>query len=114
MRPPPAGKTGTRLRWAVWSSVFELGLLTISACQGSRDGGAEVAMAPESAVPEFVRGAPTQVREAYRFAVANRELLDAIPCYCGCGSMGHRSNLGCYIGSVRGDGTLEFERHAFG
>ena len=71
-------------------------------------------MASESALPDFVRGAPPQVREAYRFAIANRKLLSAFPCYCGCGSVGHKSNLDCYIRNVRPDGTIEFDNHAFG
>ena len=102
------------LRRVLWSAVFMLALLTIGACQRAGDGSAQLAMAPESALPDFVRSAPTQVREAYRFAIANRELLSAFPCYCGCGSMGHRSNLDCYIKSVRADGSIEFENHAFG
>ena len=99
---------------AIWSGIFMLVLLTMGACQRGADVSVDLAMAPESALPDFVRGAPTQVREAYRFAIANRELLAAFPCYCGCGSMGHRSNLDCYIKGVRADGSLEFEHHAFG
>jgi hypothetical protein len=100
-------------RRTAWSTILVLALLAVVACQ--RGGGsAELAMAPESALPEFVRSAPPQVREAYRFAIANRELLAAIPCYCGCGAMGHRSNRDCYIKSVRADGSIEFENHAFG
>jgi hypothetical protein len=101
-------------RRAAWSAVFLLVLLTAGACQRAGGGSVKLAMAPESALPEFVRGAPPQVREAYRFAIANRELLGAFPCYCGCGAMGHRSNLDCYIKSVRADGSIEFEDHAFG
>jgi hypothetical protein len=101
-------------RRVLWRAVFVLALLTIGACQRAGNGSVELAMAPESALPDFVRGAPTQVREAYRFAIANRELLSTIPCYCGCGAMGHRNNLDCYIKSVRPDGAIEFENHAFG
>jgi hypothetical protein len=101
-------------RRMLWSVVLALVLLAVGACQRAGGGSVELAMAPESALPEFVRGAPPQVREAYRFAIANRELLGAFPCYCGCGAMGHRSNLDCYIKSVRADGSIEFENHAFG
>ncbi len=61
-----------------------------------------------------MRTAPPQVKEAYRFAIANPDVLDAFPCYCGCGQMGHESNLDCYIKEVRADGSLVFENHAFG
>jgi hypothetical protein len=96
--------------------IFVLSLLifsaTISACGGSDD--EELTLAPESALPEFVQDAPPQVREAYRFAIANPDVLKDFPCYCGCGSMGHESNLGCYVKETRPDGTLVFENHALG
>jgi hypothetical protein len=89
--------------------------LVLSAC-GSSEGGSEnqLELAPESELPDFVRTASPQVKEAYRFAIANPDVLDAFPCYCGCGQMGHESNLDCYIKEVRADGSLVFENHAFG
>ena len=96
--------------------LLALALLTgLAACGGP--GGAapsEITLAPESVLPAFVRGAPPRVREAYRFAVANREYLGQFPCYCGCGSVGHKSNLDCYVKTVRADGSIEFEDHALG
>ena len=72
------------------------------------------AMAPLTDMPAEVQQAPVAVQQAYQFAVANPEILQQIPCYCGCGSMGHQNNLQCYIKEVRADGTIEFENHAFG
>jgi hypothetical protein len=40
-------------------------------------------LAPESLLPKDIRSAPEEVREAYRFAIANRDTLRYIPCYCG-------------------------------
>jgi hypothetical protein len=54
-------------------------------------------LAPESILPSDIRKAPAEVREAYRFAIANREVLRYIPCYCGCGEQGHTSNASCYF-----------------
>jgi hypothetical protein len=54
-------------------------------------------LAPESILPPDIRKAPTEVREAYRFAIANRDTLRYIPCYCGCGEQGHTSNASCYF-----------------
>jgi len=51
----------------------------------------------ENLLPKDIRSAPEDVREAYRFAVANRDTLRYIPCYCGCGADGHISNASCYI-----------------
>jgi len=54
-------------------------------------------LAPESILPADIRKAPDEVREAYRFAIANRDTLRYIPCYCGCGEQGHTSNASCYF-----------------
>ena len=82
----------------------------ISACAGQE----KLTLAPESALPDFVQDAAPQVKEAYRFAIANPDVLSDFPCYCGCGAMGHQNNLQCYIKEVRSDGSVEFENHAFG
>ena len=54
-------------------------------------------LASESILPADIRKAPDEVREAYRFAIANRDTLRYIPCYCGCGEQGHTSNASCYF-----------------
>jgi hypothetical protein len=54
-------------------------------------------LAPETILPESLRNASNEIREAYRFAVANRNVLRYIPCYCGCGEQGHTSNASCYV-----------------
>ncbi|MCB9108515.1 MAG: hypothetical protein H6633_30350 [Anaerolineales bacterium] len=74
----------------------------------------ELKLAPESELPGFVIQAAPQVKEAYRFAIANPDILSAFPCYCGCGVIGHQNNLECYIKEFRADGSIEFENHAFG
>lgn len=94
-----------------------LGLLMLvgSACTGAADQTREeLSLAPESALPDFVRGGPLQVKEAYRFAIANSDVLSVIPCYCGCGAIGHENNLQCYIKDRQPDGSIVFENHAFG
>lgn len=101
-----------------WKKVTTLGALAIvlaalAAC-GEGNGAREIALAPPSMLPPGTLGAPPVVQEAYRFALANAELLSAIPCYCGCGSMGHTSNLSCYVKQFRSDGTVEFDTHALG
>lgn len=87
----------------------------VSGCAGSTETAqVELTLAPESALPDFVRDAPPQVKEAYRFAIANPDVLSAFPCYCGCGAIGHQNNLQCYVKQVHSDGSIEFENHAFG
>jgi hypothetical protein len=54
-------------------------------------------LASESILPDGLRAAPDEIREAYRFAVANRDILRYISCYCGCGEQGHTNNASCYV-----------------
>jgi hypothetical protein len=75
--------------------------------------GTEIKLAAVSQLPERVRRAPPVVQEGYRFAIANPEVLAQIPCYCGCGSMGHTSDLDCFIEEFKPDGTIVFGYHAF-
>ncbi len=57
----------------------------------------EIELAPLSSLSDIQRDASPQVQEAYRFAFANRELIEQMPCYCGCGNMGHMHNYDCYL-----------------
>jgi hypothetical protein len=68
----------------------------------------------EALLPADVRNAPPRVKEAYQYAVTHPDDLAAVPCYCGCGSMGHTSNLSCFVSSVAEDGTVAFDSHAAG
>lgn len=71
-------------------------------------------MAAEEDLAPHIHGAPDKVREAYRFAVANPEETAKYPCYCGCGPMGHTSNLSCYVLDRRPDGRVVYDSHALG
>jgi hypothetical protein len=86
-------------------------IFVLAACSAP----AEVKLAPESVLPEFLATAAPRVREAYRFALAHPHDLETVPCYCGCGSMGHTSNLGCFIKNTSANWeTSTFEQHAAG
>ncbi len=71
-------------------------------------------MAPLEQMPEEVLRSPLNVQQAYQFAFANPDVLTQIPCYCGCGAMGHTSNYSCYISSVGEDGQITYDPHALG
>jgi Protein of unknown function with PCYCGC motif len=53
----------------------------------------------------------TRTTEAYAYALQHQAMLSYLPCYCGCGAMGHGSNLDCYY-EPRSDGAISFEEHA--
>ncbi len=71
-------------------------------------------MAPMSMMPDDVKSAPAVTQQAYQFAVANPDIMQHIPCYCGCGAMGHTSNYSCYVESVDAAGKVKFDGHALG
>jgi hypothetical protein len=65
-------------------------------------------------MPSDIAAAPPVVREAYAFAVAHPDVMTQIPCYCGCGAIGHTSNYACYVSDVAADGTITYDSHALG
>lgn len=95
-----------------YTFVIAIAGVLLSACSGAAGG--NVVLAPQSALSEQILQAPESVQEAYRYALANQDVLSQIPCYCGCGGMGHTSNLDCYISEIAADGTIVFDYHAFG
>ncbi|HXF63832.1 MAG TPA: PCYCGC motif-containing (lipo)protein [Caldilineaceae bacterium] len=92
-----------------------LATTTVAGCGASSSehpagaGEHSVVMADAGAMPASVRAAPQVVQEAYRFAAANQDALEQIPCYCGCGGMGHTSNYACFW---QPDGRVD--EHALG
>jgi hypothetical protein len=53
-----------------------------------------------------------QVRAAYAFAARRADILQYIPCYCGCESEGHRSNEDCYLRGRTSAGTPQWSAHS--
>lgn len=44
-----------------------------------------------------------EILEAYQFAVEHPEVLDYMPCYCGCYEEdGHTSNTDCFVDKIEG------------
>jgi hypothetical protein len=95
--------------------LLSLGLLA-AGCSGSGKTNKEQAfpMAPLAGMPAEIQAAPLSVQQSYQFAVANPETLKQIPCYCGCGAMGHDSNLACYLSGSNANGEVQYDPHALG
>lgn len=97
------------------SLLLVFGLL-ITACSSSSTSKQShpYEMASMSEMPMEVQSAPQVVQAAYQFAAANPEVLTELPCYCGCGGMGHTSNYSCYVAGENADGSLIYDNHALG
>lgn len=94
--------------------ALALSIVLVACGSGEQTSDREIKLAPLLDMPEAVQQAPTTVQEAYRFAVANPDLVSQFPCYCGCVNVGHMSNLECYVQETRADGTIVFDSHALG
>jgi len=101
-------------RKAVFLSLIGLiALVSLPACS-SQSSDVHLNMTSMDQMPAEVQSAPVTVQEAYQFASANPDLMKDIPCYCGCGNVGHTSNYSCYVESVDGSGNFRWDSHALG
>ena len=64
---------------------------------------------------EALKHAEDIVRATYDFAAQHPEVLNYIPCYCGCGAQGHKANESCFVAKrdPRGN-VLQWDEHGFG
>jgi hypothetical protein len=91
----------------VFLAALFLGAFAISA---RTDG--EVHTERTAMLTDAIQAAPETVQQAYLFAVEHPDILAHQPCYCGCGAMGHASNLDCFVREVKPDGTIDYDSHA--
>ncbi|MGE7927339.1 PCYCGC motif-containing (lipo)protein [Lysinibacillus xylanilyticus] len=115
-------------------SIFALSLLVLSACgedkqaveknqnaaqkeasheeHGHASGDIQEETASVDVLPSFLDNKSEDIRLVYQIAGQSTEILEWMPCYCGCGeSAGHKSNLNCFIEEKREDGTIVWDDH---
>ncbi len=64
------------------------------------------------ALPQFLEEKPEDMQNIYAAAAQHKELLENIPCYCGCGNTaGHRDNYDCFVHENRDDESLVWDDH---
>ena len=104
-----------KFSWMVLAVAFAVGGPLAGCAEQSTGSDAHLlAMAPLSQMPADIQQAPVSVQAAYQFAVANPKVLAELPCYCGCGAVGHKSNYDCFVAGVDEDGTVTYDPHALG
>ncbi|MFC7681330.1 PCYCGC motif-containing (lipo)protein [Paenibacillus sp. GCM10028914] len=63
-------------------------------------------------LPTFLNDKSQELRTIYALAAQVKDVLQWIPCYCGCGeSAGHENNLNCFIDEVKEDGSVVWDDH---
>jgi len=115
-------------------SIFALSLLVLSACGEDKQaveknqneaqkeasheehahasGDIQEETTSADVLPSFLNNKSEDIRLVYQIAGQSTEILEWMPCYCGCGeSAGHKSNLKCFIEEKREDGTIVWDDH---
>ena len=72
--------------------------------------GDQVQRLPRGRLPGFAVG--PEIGRLYRFAVDHPDVLRVMPCFCGCGRLGHRDNRHCYVKAEHSDGSVTYTSHA--
>jgi len=55
------------------------------------------------------------IQQVYEFAARHPEVLQYVPCYCGCERQGHTANHSCFVKSRATDGRVtEWDSHGVG
>lgn len=66
---------------------------------------------PQGHLPSFAQQASPQVQAVYRYAVDHGDILQYIPCFCGCKHVGHHHNAHCYIAERLPGRLITFTNH---
>jgi hypothetical protein len=93
------------------SSLVRLGSLRADSPQQRTPHGDVLETVPQGELPSFARTGSLKVQGVYRYAAAHGEILQYIPCFCGCIKVGHRHNGDCYVAERLPGGRLTFTSH---
>ena len=70
---------------------------------------------PLPVIPNLMPRPAEVITEAYAFAARNPDVLEFVPCFCGCETAGHRGNADCFVRSRNADGSVKtWETHGMG
>lgn len=58
-------------------------------------------------LPDYVLNSSQKVKNTYILASNYSKVLSQVPCYCGCGSDGHTSNLNCFIDKMGPNSSVQ-------
>ncbi|WP_026571880.1 MULTISPECIES: PCYCGC motif-containing (lipo)protein [Sediminibacillus] len=105
---------------SIYVFTMLIAMLALVACSSQK---AEEELAPNQELtagithlPQFLENASEDLQKVYQSAAEHQELLEQIPCYCGCGdaSVGHQDNYDCFVHEVKDDGRVVWDTHGIG
>lgn len=87
-----------------------LALVTVLGCSTEKKPAGPAAIAGFGPMPTWLRTAPTDVQDLYRWAADHKQELSYIPCFCGCEgpAFKHQSNYDCYFYNNK------YDQHSYG
>jgi hypothetical protein len=108
----------------VLTSAF-LVVSVVQAQQASRTPQATIPVIPMKPAPagplppipfeQYLARPVAVVQSVYEFAARHPEVLQYVPCYCGCERFGHKGNHECFVKRRAADGRiLEWDSHGSG
>jgi hypothetical protein len=118
------GKVNHVMKKAALSFVLAIAVLTSGACSGGGNdhsdtgehhqvvGDIREETASVDILPEFLSGKHELLQHTYTAVALHQDLLEKIPCYCGCGeTVGHQSSYDCFVYQNNEDGSLVWDDH---
>lgn len=106
--------------------VFVLLLMIISGCTTKKEESHRDKMDTEHAangdlretttsvhtMPKFLADKSDQIKTIYAAVAEHEQLLEQMPCYCGCGdSAGHLNNYDCFVFDRKKEGQITWDDH---
>ena len=85
-----------------------------SSSAGKTQSGSVAEVPGAGPIPDWLKNADPDIIADYAWAAQHYEELRNIPCYCGCGSVGHTSNATCYYRYDKNGKILGWDAHALG
>lgn len=63
-------------------------------------------------LPTFLMEQSKDIRVIYQAAASHKDLLEKIPCYCGCGEKAnHKNNYDCFVHENKENGAVVWDDH---
>ncbi|SDK49192.1 PCYCGC domain-containing protein [Sediminibacillus albus] len=106
---------------SIYGIVLLLALLALAACSNEQQKQSRAEnLAPNhemtastDELPQFLSKASEDLQLVYQTAAEHKQLLEHIPCYCGCSddAVGHKDNYDCFVYEKKENGEVTWDTH---